>query len=433
MADQREVLTDKSIARLSAGETQYKVRDRELPGFFVLIGKRRKTFMAQGEFWRDGVREFAAQVKLGDFGEMTTRQARGKAKEALGLIAKGQRPGEDPKIKPGSITLRQAWERYRDAHMKRKGRSSGTIENYRDHTERLFEDWLDNPLARLGRQPNLVVERHDKITKENGPYIANGAMRSLRAVYNHARKSNTDLPAANPISAIDWNKENRRNTGMGPNDIGGWLKELYAMENPLRREFHLLTLFSGSRPTALKRVRVDHIDLRGRLIHIPKPKGGEEKAFDIPLSRPMIRCIIRTIRWGRIMYPEQGKSWLFPAESEAGHLVEHKEERNVLSKWGNDLRQSYRTLAQAAGVSELDIHLLMNHSLPGVNAGYITRDRLLRDHLRQQQQRISELIAHSVLVERDPSIVRWLGSANVDETAGRTETKHQSATMLMAA
>jgi hypothetical protein len=37
---------------------------------------------------------------------------------------------------------------------------------------------------------------------------------------------------------------------------------------------------------------------------------------------------------------------------------EHKEERGVLSKWDNDLRQSYRTLAQAAGVSELDLHLL---------------------------------------------------------------------------
>jgi hypothetical protein len=55
----------------------------------------------------------------------------------------------------------------------------------------LFEDWLDKPLARLGRQPTLVVERHDQVTKENGHYIANGSMRSLRAVYNHARKSNT--------------------------------------------------------------------------------------------------------------------------------------------------------------------------------------------------------------------------------------------------
>ena len=120
----------------------------------------------------------------------------------------------------------------------------------------------------------------------------------------------------NPVSAIDWNKEHRRNTGMGPNDIGGWLKELYAIDNPLRREFHLLTLLSGSRPTALKKIRLEHVDLQQRLIHIPKPKGGEENAFDIPLSQPMIRCII-AIRLGRIMYSAQAKSWLFPADSEA--------------------------------------------------------------------------------------------------------------------
>jgi hypothetical protein len=95
MSDQPQILTDKGIAPLPfAREKQYKVRDSELPGFFVLIGKRRKSFMAQGEFWRDGVREFTAQVKLGDFGVMTTREARGKAKEALGAITRGQRPGE---------------------------------------------------------------------------------------------------------------------------------------------------------------------------------------------------------------------------------------------------------------------------------------------------------------------------------------------------
>jgi predicted amino acid dehydrogenase len=35
------------------------------------------------------------------------------------------------------------------------------------------------------------------------------------------------------------------------------------------------------------------------------------------------------------------------------------------------------------------VHLLMNHSIPGVNAGYITRNKLLRDHLRVQQEAIS--------------------------------------------
>jgi hypothetical protein len=214
MTDPHQILTDKLIARLPyAEDRQYKVRDVELAGFFVLVGKRKKSFMAQGEFWRDGVREFAVQVKLGEFGDLSTREARSKAKDALGSIARGQKPGESPKISAGSVTLRQAWERYRDSHMKRKGRSEGTIENYRDHMERLFEDWLDKPLARLGRQPTLLVERHDKITEENGPYIANGSMRSLRAVYNHARKSNRDLPVVNPVTAIDWNKERRPDPG----------------------------------------------------------------------------------------------------------------------------------------------------------------------------------------------------------------------------
>jgi hypothetical protein len=124
------------------------------------------------------------------------------------------------------------------------------------------------------------------------------------------------------------------------------------------------------------------------------------------------------------MHPEQSRIWLFPADSETGHLVEHKEERDVLSKWGNDLRQSYRTLAQAAGVSELDIHLLMNHSLPGVNAGYITRDKLLRDHLRKQQERISAVVIDKV---GEIDCRKWLLSTAVDEadTKGLSEAANR--------
>ncbi|WP_394072645.1 site-specific integrase [Xanthobacter autotrophicus] len=175
-----------------------------------------------------------------------------------------------------------------------------------------------------------------------------------------------------------------------------------------------MTLLSGSRPTALKNVRIEHIDFGSRLLHIRKPKGGAKKAFAIPLSRPMIRCILRTMRAARILYPDQAEFWLFPADSDIGHLVEHKEDRDVLSKWGNDLRQSYRTLAQAAGVSELDVHLLMNHSLPGVNAGYITRDSLLRDHLRKQQERISKVIIDSATGKAEGSDLAWLHRAKVD-------------------
>jgi hypothetical protein len=50
-----------------------------------------------------------------------------------------------------------------------------------------------------------------------------------------------------------------------------------------------------------------------------------------------------------------------PAFKSHDHITEHKEKRSELSKWGNDLRQTLRTIAQTAGVAELDVHLLMNH------------------------------------------------------------------------
>jgi integrase len=204
-----------------------------------------------------------------------------------------------------------------------------------------------------------------------------------------ARETARSLPAENPVTAIDWNSEKRRNTSLRLHELPPRVGQLRALDNPIRREFHWFLLLSGSRPDALKRARIEHVDFRSRILHIPKPKGGEIRAFDIPLSRTMIRCLVRVLRLGRILHPVQGQEWLFPADSESGHLVEHKEGRATLAKWGKDFRQTYRTVAQTVGVANLDIHLLMNHSVVGVNAGYINRNKLLRDHLRQQQEMIS--------------------------------------------
>ena len=67
--------------------------------------------------------------------------------------------------------------------------------------------------------------------------------------------------------------------------IPAWMNDLAALDNPIRREFHLFLLPSGSRPDALKRAQISDIDFKARVLRIPKPKGGEAKAFDIPLSR----------------------------------------------------------------------------------------------------------------------------------------------------
>lgn len=408
----RITLSDRSIAALPFAASQQRIiRDSDLPGFFLLVGKRTKTFMIQSDLRADGKRQ-TIRLKIGEVGQVTTREARAQAKSLLGSIMSGVDPRPEPKNAPSprsngdNPTLREAWERYRDGHMKRKGRSEGTIENYRDHVERLMLDWLDESLVHLGENPALIVHRHELITNDHGSYIANGCMRTLRAIYNHARKAAPTLPANNPVSAIDWNTERRRDTALGLADLPQWFAEVAALKNAVRREFHLFLLLSGHRPDAIKKARITHLDLKKRVLHIPKPKGGESKAFDIPLSRAMIRCLARAIRIGRVLYPEQAKEWLFPADSKNGHITEHKEKRSDLSKWGNELRQTFRTIAQAAGVMELDVHLLMNHSIQGVNAGYITRNKILHDHLRDQQENITNKI---------------MAAANI-----RSKTKHLS-------
>ncbi len=424
MSTPRLSFSDRSIAALPfVAKGQTIVRDADLPGFFVKIGTRTKSFMVQADLWQ-GDRRQSVTVKVGEAGRLPTREARAKAKILLGTIADGIDPRPKPAdarmavsaTNPGDPTLREAWASYRDSHMRRKGRSEGTIRNYADHIERLMASWLDEPLSTIGNDPSCVKLRHDQLTEANGPYIANGCMRSLRAIYNHARKTARSLPSENPVLAVDWNAEQRRDTAMGVVDLLPWLHELAAIANPVRREFHLFLLLSGSRPDPIKRARLTQLDLRRRILHIPKPKGGADRAFDIPLSREMIRCLVRAMRAGREMYPEQARIWLFPADSATGHLIEHKEDRADLSKWGNDLRQTYRTVGQAVGVNDVDMHMLMNHTLPGVNAGYITRNKLLGDHLRGQQQLISSKVIHAAARAKESGerIRSWLNLLQPD-------------------
>jgi integrase len=391
-------LDDRSVAGLQAiGGKQIIVRDDDLSGFFVMVGTRTKAYMIQGDLWTEEGRK-SIRLKVGEAGQMTSREARAKAKVLLGQIANGIDPR--PKPEPQEIAkpaehdpaLRVAWNSYLASHMERKGRSHKTIQGYRDHVERLMVDWLDTPLSELGKDPALVKAKHDALTINHGPYMANACMRSFRAIYTHARKSARSLPAENPVFAVDWNPERRRDSGMGPKDLPEWFQQCWCIDNPLRRELHLFLLLSGSRPDAIKRARIEHVDFAQRQLFVPTPKGGAEKAFYIPLSREMMRCLARAMRFGQMMHREEGKIWIFPSEGEAGHISEHKEDRKLLSHWGNDLRQTFRTMGQVAGAGDVDMHLLMNHSLPGVNAGYITRARLVDTHLRKVQQMISTTI-----------------------------------------
>jgi hypothetical protein len=97
-------------------------------------------------------------------------------------------------------------------------------------------------------------------------------MRTLRAVYNYAKlKVDRSLPQTDVTMLVEWNAEKRRNTGMGLGRLGAWGRQLATLENPVRREFHLFCLLSGSRPDALSKSEWCHVSVARRVLHVPAP------------------------------------------------------------------------------------------------------------------------------------------------------------------
>src|ERR1700728_545603 len=69
MPHSRLSFSDRAISALPfAASGQHIVRDEDVPGFFLLVGARSKTFMIQGDLWENGKRR-TIRVKVGGGGQ----------------------------------------------------------------------------------------------------------------------------------------------------------------------------------------------------------------------------------------------------------------------------------------------------------------------------------------------------------------------------
>jgi integrase len=399
-------LTDEFIRKLPlagkpgapVGKLAYLVRDTEVVGFLVVVGKSDVSFAYQSEVdgsKRQVIGRFYTDTPKAP--KLTVKEARAMAQDQLGGI-KTKRIV----IARGGVTLRMAWEQYKE-HLTNKGRSAGTIWSYGDAIERTLAEWLDRPLRELSENPDEVKAKFHAIAREAaqrrappkrgqanplGIPRAQGVMRVLSAVYGYMLDQDDKLPAASPLRRLKSSMDQkRRQTGLAASELAAWARELHAKGevNPIRRELHLFLALSGARPEPIKSARWSDIDLRRRVLKITKDKT---RPIDVPLSWAMVRCLQRVKRAAKVLFPES--PFIFPARSATGHVREIKEDRDDLSKYGNDLRQSLATLSTDVGVSMVHLKILMGHSLgKDVTMGYVNRSKLDERVLRMAQERVS--------------------------------------------
>ena len=407
----RILLTDAAVKREPFAEGAPRiVRDTKVAGFHLWIGKRKKTFRYQYEAPRVNGHRGTTNIEwLGEHPHHSADQARAKAVAIQARRARGEpvRDPSAPDAPPLALTFQQAWYHYKVATIK-EGKSPRTIADYEDKFDRHLKKWHERPLATITREE--VTREHAAITERarssrlgnkyaSGKYAANGTMRFARAVWNFAKNEleTPGLPDRNPFrSSKLYHKERARETGMGAGDLANWWAEVQALPNPIRRELHLFTLLSGLRRADLLTARWDNLDKTRKALRIPSPKGGEERAFDLPLSTAMLRCLERVKEAGRTFFAEQGRTWIFPASG--GHVAEVKEEGKLkVSHTGHALRHSFRTLAAAAGIDRLRLKILMNHAIDRDVTDSYANVPALFESLREAQERISAFIITSMV------------------------------------
>jgi integrase len=276
-------------------------------------------------------------------------------------------------------------------------------------------DWSRRTIEEIGRDRVGVRERHRRISENNGRATADSVMRVLRAVYNRARREHPDLPP-NPCENVDFHGVRRRTVDLAPERLRAWGQAVLGLK-PIRRDLQLFMMLTGMRRTASCEARVGHLDLERRCVRVPNPKGGEARAFELPLS-PVLIDLLRHRAGGRT------EGWLFPSIRMGGHIYDVRDE-GLAGLHGHALRHAYASIALEAGVPWAELKFLLNHSVAGmgVTGGYL---HLGLGHLRDMQARASATILDRIGIEHQvgswPPAVRPDGSQSASDEADAAST-----------
>lgn len=341
------------------------------------------------------------RIRLGTFPDVTIEQARRKAAEIGGEIAKGANPAEERRAArreaKEEMTLDQLFELWMGDAKDRK-RSWKEDEAQR----RRYLGELDR--RRLSTIKRADVRTlHKRIGRENGPYAANRLLALVRAVFNFAIEQH-ELKLSNPAQGVEPFPESKRRRRLMSDELPAFFQAVAEEPNGDIRDYVLMSLLTGARRANVLAMRWDdiHFDRATWEIGADESKNGE------PMTVPLTQPALEVLRERRTATASDG--FVFPGPGTTGHLQEPKKGwARIVKRAGlsdlrlHDLRRSLGSWQVDTGASLAIIGQTLGHKSAAATAVYA---RLSSDPVRQSMEKATAAMLTAGGVRKPADVVR---------------------------
>ena len=390
----RKRLTKRTIDAIpvpAAGRTV--VFDQDVRGFYL----ETTSSGARSFYLYRKVNGRPRRVRLGGYPDLTPEAARRLVQKTAGEIAEGRDPNAERRRRRQADrtdpTLGEVLAHTVEHHWKPNCRTWA-------HMERLFEanspTWKSRRLSAVSKVD--VLEKHRRLGKENGHYLANRWRGVLHRLFEVAIED-FDFAGGNPVRKVKPFAEHERERFVTPEELPRLFDAIDAAEDVRIADFLRLALLTGARKTAIMRMRFADADL-GRAVWTIPPADSKNGS---PVHVPLVPEAVEVIR-SRLV-AAKGREYVFPGRHGKGFLSDPtKPIGKVFAAAGlkdvrlHDLRRTFGSWQAARGSSELLIGKSLGHRNTAATKVYA---RLTLDPVRQSIERATDAMRAIVQADRD--------------------------------
>ncbi|XVN44312.1 MAG: tyrosine-type recombinase/integrase [Rickettsia hoogstraalii] len=315
------------------------------------------------------------RIKIGVFPDLSIHDARVKASELKGEIAKGYNPVEEKARLSKELTFKELYDKYLNEYSKINNKR---WKDYAASVDRYAKHLYPRKISTI--QKTDIQELFNNLTK-TGKYGANRFLEVLSPVFSKAIE--LELLTINPVIGIKKHQEQSRDRYLTREEIPRFFTAIADEKNQVMKDFFLIALYTSVRKDNLLTMKWEQVSFADKQLYLPETKNGD------PHRLPLLDQAIEILKARKA---QSNSIWIFPSESSSsGHLQEPKKAWNRICKKAgianlriHDLRRTIPSWMAMTGANQYVIGQLLNHRDPRSTAVYA---RLANDTAREYMQR----------------------------------------------